>query len=109
MPWTTYLIANNYQEWQIKFCASLILSGLPLQHMWFTTVFVTLRSQLGFSKADGHSYFHIENSSVQPDVRVFSRVTCSTRLSYTATALSTSFAMGLREFLMLLVMISMSS
>ena len=36
--------------------------------MWLTTVFVTLRSQLGFSEAYGHSYFHIEGSSVQPDV-----------------------------------------
>ncbi|WZZ80388.1 LOW QUALITY PROTEIN: hypothetical protein YC2023_100960 [Brassica napus] len=75
--------------------------------MWFTTVFVTLRSQLGFSEADRQSYFHIEGSSVQSDVGVFSRVTFSTRLSYTATALSTSFAMGLRELFMLLMMISM--
>ncbi|CAF2109014.1 unnamed protein product [Brassica oleracea var. botrytis] len=36
--------------------------------MWFNTVFVTLRSQLGFSEADRRSCFHIEGSSVQPDV-----------------------------------------
>ncbi|CAN7134186.1 unnamed protein product [Brassica rapa subsp. narinosa] len=51
-------MANNY-IFLIKFCASLILSGLPLQHMWFTTVFVTLRS---------HRYFHIEGSFIQLNV-----------------------------------------